>query len=171
MYRKAFLVMSLLIISAGITFAQKSISGFVKTITGEPVAGAFASIEQQREGSSKNGAISLADGSFTITDVPQGATTLTASCLGMKTVSVNITSSPMNIIMEDDALALDQVVVTAQGLTRKRKVSGILHGSNQRRGSEHVQADRHHPVTGRKSCRSKVLQFFRSDFQRGHYRP
>lgn len=124
MYRKAFLVMSLLIISAGITFAQKSISGFVKTITGEPVAGAFASIEQQREGSSKNGAISLADGSFTITDVPQGATTLTASCLGMKTVSVNITSSPMNIIMEDDALALDQVVVTAQGLTRKEKSLG-----------------------------------------------
>ncbi len=124
MYRKAFLVMSLLIISAGITFAQKSISGFVKTITGEPVAGAFVSIEQQREGSSKNGAISLADGSFTITDVPQGATTLTASCLGMKTVSVNITSSPMNIIMEDDALALDQVVVTAQGLTRKEKSLG-----------------------------------------------
>lgn len=63
------------------------------------------------------------DGKFVIDRVPQDATTLAISYIGMKTIEMAIAPS-VTIIMETDANILDEVVITAQGLSRKQKAIG-----------------------------------------------
>lgn len=57
--------------------------------------------------------------------VPSGATTLVFGFVGMKAVEAPINNrSVIDIVMEPDALNLDEVVVTAIGITRQQKSLG-----------------------------------------------
>ncbi len=70
------------------------------------------------------GAITDFNGSYSIT-VPQSGTTLVFSYIGMKKVEVEIGGrSVIDVTMESDILGLDEVVVTALGITRERKALG-----------------------------------------------
>jgi TonB-linked SusC/RagA family outer membrane protein len=64
------------------------------------------------------------NGKYTIS-VPQNATTLVFSYIGMKKQEVVITGrSVVDIVMTADLLGLDEVVVTALGISRERKALG-----------------------------------------------
>ena len=70
------------------------------------------------------GTITNIDGGFELT-VPQDAKTLVFSFVGMKNYEVEIGSqSTFNIKMETDVFGIDEVVVTALGISREKKSLG-----------------------------------------------
>ncbi|MDR1556833.1 MAG: SusC/RagA family TonB-linked outer membrane protein [Tannerellaceae bacterium] len=105
--------------SIGIATAQTTrVRGIVTSAEdNEPVIGASVVVK-----GTSTGTITAFDGSFSL-DVPSGATTLVFSYIGMKAQEVPV-SPVMNILMEADAQRLDEVVVTALGLTREKKSLG-----------------------------------------------
>ena len=118
--KRALLLLACLFASLTVTFAQTAVKGSVLDGAGAPIVGAYVMVQ----GSSTLGAITDENGAFSIANVPASATTLVASCIGYSTVSVHITPSPIRITMQEDAEFLEEVVVTAQGLTRKKKAIG-----------------------------------------------
>lgn len=69
----------------------------------------------------KHGGLTDADGYYNI-QIPQEASTLTFSFVGMKTVQEKIGNRKViNVVMEEDAVMTEEVVVTALGLTREAK--------------------------------------------------
>lgn len=64
------------------------------------------------------------NGKYTLA-IPQNATTLVFSYIGMKKQEVEIgDQSVIDVILEPDILGLDEVVVTAIGISRQRKSLG-----------------------------------------------
>lgn len=93
------------------------VKGVVKDAAG-PVIGATV----MEKGTPNNGTVTDIDGNFTLT-VKSGAT-LVISYVGMKSVEVKASSSPVTVVLEDDSKALNEVVVTALGIKRDRKALG-----------------------------------------------
>jgi len=117
--KRALLLLACLFASLTVTFAQNTIKGTVLDGNGAPVVGAYVVVQ----GSNTLGSITDESGAFSIANAPATGT-LTASCIGYSTLSVPITASPIRITLQEDAEFLDEVVVTAQGLTRKQKAIG-----------------------------------------------
>ncbi len=70
------------------------------------------------------GALTDVNGKYSIS-VPNGATTLVFSYVGMKTQEVVIGGrSVVNVVMESDVVGLNEVVVTALGISREKKALG-----------------------------------------------
>lgn len=103
-----------------VTFAQQmSVTGVITARSdGYPVIG--ASIVQT---GTTNGNVSDLDGKFTL-EVPAGST-LTISYIGYKSVTLKATPV-MNIVLEDDSQALDEVVVTGYSTQRKADLTGAV---------------------------------------------
>ncbi|MCL6218683.1 SusC/RagA family TonB-linked outer membrane protein [Zunongwangia pacifica] len=99
--------------------AQKqNVSGVItEAETGMPLPG----VNVMEKGTS-NGTSTDFDGNFSI-KVDNGAT-LVFSMVGYATQEVAVTSGEVNIKMETDTEALDEVVVTALGIKRKEKALG-----------------------------------------------
>ncbi|MDD4514588.1 SusC/RagA family TonB-linked outer membrane protein [Massilibacteroides sp.] len=118
MKRLTFLFLCLLG-SIGITLAQtRTIEGLVLSAEGEePVIGASIVVKGTTIGTVTN-----FDGVFTL-NVPNSATTLVVSYLGMKSQEVAIQAN-LRILLETDSQKLDEVVVTAMGLNREKKSLG-----------------------------------------------
>ncbi len=109
----AFII--LLVISQG--WSQKNISGMVRSTDGAPLIG----VNIIEEGTSK-GTVTDLDGHYDI-NVAQGAT-LTFSLVGYRPVSVEIVDQTiLDVTLEEGAL-LDEVVVTALGISREKKALG-----------------------------------------------
>ena len=120
--KKLSLLIGLLVISVSTLLAQtKVITG---TITSSvPGEGPIPGVTVQVKGTT-SGAITDIDGKYTIT-VPENATTLVFSYIGMKKQEVVIGGrSVIDGLMESDLLGLDEVVVTAVGISRERKELG-----------------------------------------------
>jgi TonB-linked SusC/RagA family outer membrane protein len=102
-----------------LTFAQeKTISGTVSDGSGLPLPGATVLVKGTTNGTSTD-----FDGNFSIT-ARQGAT-LVFSFVGYTTKSVVIGgSNKINIELLEDAQALEEVVITAQGIKREKKALG-----------------------------------------------
>ncbi len=70
------------------------------------------------------GTLTDAAGRYSIT-APASASTLTYTFVGMKTVTETISGrTAINVVMQTDMLGLDEVVVTALGITREKKALG-----------------------------------------------
>jgi len=70
------------------------------------------------------GTITDLNGKFSLS-VPQNAVTLVFSYIGMKKQEVPVTGqNEINVVMESDVLGLDEVVVTALGISREKKSLG-----------------------------------------------
>ena len=70
------------------------------------------------------GTVTDVNGKYTLS-VPQNATTLIFTYIGMKKQEVEIAGrSEINGVMESDILGLDEVVVTALGISREKKALG-----------------------------------------------
>jgi len=102
-----------------VTFAQdKSVSGTVSDDSGMPVAGVNIIVQGTSSGTQSD-----FDGNYSIM-VDEGAV-LTFSYVGYSTESRSVGSSDtINVTMSEDVAQLEEVVVTAQGITRERKALG-----------------------------------------------
>ena len=121
--KKLFLLIVLFVFASGLTLmAQtKVITGTVtSSVNGEgPIPGVTVMVK-----GTTVGALTDADGKYTIT-VPSSATTLIFSYIGMKSKEVEIAGrSVIDGILESDVIGLNEVVVTALGITREKKSLG-----------------------------------------------
>jgi hypothetical protein len=97
---------------------SNTVSGVVIDDNGEPLIGASVMIKGTSIGAATdiNGRYSLA--------IPAGGGDLQVSYIGFKTQTQPINSNNINIRLEEDFQALDEVVVMAYGSTKKSNVSG-----------------------------------------------
>ena len=119
MEKKLLLLLACLLTSLGL-MAQVKVTGTV--ISGEddePIIGATVAVK----GNKKAATATDIDGNFTL-NVPSAGTTLQVSYIGMKTVEVKATTSPMTIKMETDSEVLTEVVVTGMANVDKRLFTG-----------------------------------------------
>ena len=99
--------------------ATVQVKGVVLDTSDQPIIGATV-IES---GTQSNGTLTGADGSFAIT-ITQGAS-LRISYVGYKTVTVKPTAGKsIQVILEEDAEVLNDVVVVGYGTQRKKLVTG-----------------------------------------------
>ena len=105
--------------AVAITQQSQTIKGTVVDNTGEPVIGANVLVK-----GTTTGVITDIDGNFTL-EAPVGST-LVISFIGYETREVKATAAPMNIVLGDDAQALEEVVVVGYGVQKKATVTGSV---------------------------------------------
>lgn len=116
MKRKLFLFLPLFFMGIGIVTAQTQVRGTVVDEAGLPIIGATIQVKGTGQGM-----ITDMDGQFSIT-VPAGAT-LVFSYVGL--VTQELEPSPiMRVMLVPDSELLDELVVTAMGISRERKSLG-----------------------------------------------
>ena len=108
------------VLSLTVMAQQKTISG---TVTGaedkQPVIGCTVQLK-----GTTYGTITDINGKYILT-VPQNATTLVFSYVGMKKLDVEIANrSAIDVSLEADVKGLDEVVVTALGISKEKKALG-----------------------------------------------
>ncbi len=94
------------------------LQGTVKDKKGEPVIGASVSVK-----GTSVGTVTDVDGKYSLA-VPPGSTTLVVKYIGFKTYEISLASGNLNAALEEDALHLEEVVVTAQALKREKRSLG-----------------------------------------------
>ena len=117
---KLFLACLLAVVSTAVYAQNITVKGTVSDASnGEPITGAAVVVQ----GSATSYALTDVQGAFSISAPRNGV--LVVSNMGYKTKSVEVNGmTVLNIQIEPDTEYLDEVVVTAQGLTRKQKAIG-----------------------------------------------
>ena len=115
--QSALLTVVLVTLSWMASAQNRTATGVVNDNVG-PVIGAGVVVS-----GTTNGAITDGNGSFTLSNVPMGAT-LVVSCIGYETVEVVFNGQPISVLLREDTLLLDEVVVTALGISREKKSLG-----------------------------------------------
>ena len=119
--RKLSVIIFCVICTISTLVAQIKVNGVVISANdGEPIIGATI-IEK----GTTLGTISDADGKFTI--IVPSTSVLRISYVGMETVEENV-KPVMRVVLSSTALSLDEVVVTALGMTREKKALGYAVG-------------------------------------------
>ena len=94
------------------------VSGTVTSADGKPIAGATVVIKGSHVGTSTN-----ADGKYTLNVRPGDV--LQVSFIGMQTQRIPVNGkTTVDVTMQDDAIGLDNVVITALGITRQERTLG-----------------------------------------------
>jgi len=102
-------------------YAQKTVTGTVKDATGEPMIGVSVIVD----GTAIGGTTDL-NGNFTIQKVPNNGV-LKFTYVGFKEQKVSLAGKQsFNIVMEDDAMGLDDVVVVGYGTMKKKDLTGSV---------------------------------------------
>ena len=118
MKKKLTSVLLFLAMSVGVVSAQTSkVTGKVVGEDGEPVIGASIIVKGTTVGT-----VTDFDGNFTL-DVPSDGKQLVISYIGMKSKEV-VVSPNVNVTLMSDTQNLDEVVVTAMGISREKKALG-----------------------------------------------
>ena len=106
-------------LSVGTMWAQNiSVTGTVTDKSGEPLPGVYVLIQGTTTGVSTE-----MNGKYTITAPANG--TLVFTSMGMKDLVLPINNRAMiDVVMEEDAVQLGDVVVTAMGIKKERKALG-----------------------------------------------
>lgn len=93
---------------------NKACTGVVKNAAGETVIGASVVVK-----GTTNGVITDLDGNFTLPNVKQGDI-ISISYIGYATKEIKWTGQTLNVVLQEDAATLDEVVVLAYGVKQKR---------------------------------------------------
>ncbi|MDE6644152.1 MAG: SusC/RagA family TonB-linked outer membrane protein [Muribaculaceae bacterium] len=121
MKKRLLFLLTCLTLLTGVAMA-KTVKGVVIDASDkEPVIGASVLVKGTQIGTSTN-----IDGEFTINNVPDNATTLVVSYVGMDTREVTITADKMTIELTANTTALDEVVVVAYGTASKESLTGSV---------------------------------------------
>ncbi|MDR2120514.1 MAG: SusC/RagA family TonB-linked outer membrane protein [Tannerella sp.] len=107
----------------------KTVTGTVTDNRGEPLPGVSVVLTGTTQGS-----ITDADGRFSIR-VTGSNRSLRFSYVGYKTVTLGTENADIRLVMEEDALLMDEVVVTAMGIKKEKKALGY---AVQELGSEEL---------------------------------
>ncbi len=122
MKKLKLLVLLAVFVSEYTMFAQtKVITGTVtSSVEGEgPVIGAAVVAR-----GTTTGTVTNVEGKYSLA-APQNATTLVFTYIGMKTMEIEIAGrSVIDVVLEPDVLGLNEVVVTALGISREKKALG-----------------------------------------------
>ena len=114
---KLFMVCLLALISMS-AFAQTlTVKGKVTSTDSEPVVGAYVLVK-----GTTNGQLTDGEGQFVLENVPANGTLIVAF-MGMKTQEIKAAAN-VSVVMEADAEYLNEVVVTAMGISREKKALG-----------------------------------------------
>ena len=105
--KKIFTLLALCVVSLGI-MAEKQVSGIVVDEKGEPIIGASVQVK-----GTTIGTISDYDGEFSLS-VPDDATTMTVSFVGMQSQEVQIAKN-MRITLHEASEMIQEVVITGYG--------------------------------------------------------
>ena len=101
-------------------FAQKVITGTVRDANGEPMIGVTVLVD------GKAGAITDIDGNFKIPNATE-STNLKITYIGYKDLNVKVgNSSTLNLVMQEDNQALDELVVVGYGTMKKSDLTGSV---------------------------------------------
>ena len=120
MKRKLMLLLACLFVGIGLVTAQtQKVTGVVISEEDwQPVVGASVLVK-----GTTLGTITDVDGNFNLSNVPSSAKTLQISYIGMQTQEVVIKPN-LRVVLKADAQKLDEVVVTAMGISREKKALG-----------------------------------------------
>jgi TonB-linked SusC/RagA family outer membrane protein len=117
--KKHLLVISLMFVAFAGAIAQRTISGTVSDASGETLIGASILVK-----GTSTGTITDFDGTYSL-EVPEGATTLVFSYTGYSSQEVEIgASNTIDLVMEESAETLSEVVVTGLGIKKEKKALG-----------------------------------------------
>lgn len=136
MKRKLTMFLALFFIGIGFAVAQTQVQGTVVDETGEPVIGATIQIKGTSQGT-----VTDIDGNFNLSAPANG--TLVISYVGYQTQEVPV-SGNVRVVLGEDSEMLEEVVVTALGLTREKKTLG--YGVSSFSGDEISNAQRVNPM-------------------------
>ena len=127
---KIIVSIAVLLLSAVTAFAQVKVKGKVTDgRDGSPLSGITIRVKGTKQGVSTN-----SDGTFSL-DVPNNNTTLEFTGIGFVAKTVNARGDQeMNVILEQDAKNLNEVVVTALGIRRTR--NSLAYAAQQVTGDE-----------------------------------
>ncbi|MEA5127458.1 MAG: SusC/RagA family TonB-linked outer membrane protein [Proteiniphilum sp.] len=117
MKRKLVLFLTLFFVGMGVINAQTQVRGTVVDEVGDPVIGASIIIKGTSQGT-----VTDIEGNFSLS-VSATAKTLVISYVGMITQEVAIQPT-LHVILQASAHSLDEVVVTALGVSREKKSLG-----------------------------------------------
>ena len=110
-----------MLLMSGQAFAQNlRVTGKVVDENGEGVIGAGVVLQ-----GTATGTITDVDGNYELPSVPQGAT-LEISCVGYKTMLVQVTGSRLDVTMAPDSRLIDESVVVAYGQQNKVTITGSV---------------------------------------------
>ena len=112
------MMLAMLLLACTIMYAQQTITGTVVDKTGEPVIGATV-----MEKGTSNGTVTDFDGNFSVKT--EAGKTLVISYIGYLTQEVTAKDG-MQVTLQDDALALEEVVVTGYTTQRKADLTGAV---------------------------------------------
>ncbi|MGS2762426.1 SusC/RagA family TonB-linked outer membrane protein [Sinomicrobium sp. M5D2P9] len=117
---KKLVLFAVLFCAVGAVQAQVTVSGTVSDASG-PLPGANIVVK-----GTSNGTQTDFDGNYTLSDVPEDAV-LVFSYIGYKNNEVPVNGeTTINVTLQEDAQALDEVVVVGYGTMRKSDVTGSI---------------------------------------------
>ncbi len=110
------LLMGFFVLFSGSIFAQIKVSGVVKSSTGEVLPGTTVVVK-----GTSTGSLAGPDGKYTIT-VPNAQATLIFTFIGMGNQEIPLNGrTVVDVVMQQESIAMDEVVVTALGITKEKK--------------------------------------------------
>ncbi|HEY3371587.1 MAG TPA: TonB-dependent receptor [Prolixibacteraceae bacterium] len=100
---------------------QRPVSGKVTDSGGSPLPGVSALIKGTTQGT-----ITDPNGNYSLPNVPVN-TILQFSFIGMKTQEINVgTKATINVVLEDQAIGLEEVIAVGYGTVKKRDLTGAV---------------------------------------------
>lgn len=100
---------------------QRTVTGTVTDQRGEPLPGATVVIKGTTQGT-----VTDAKGNYSLSNVP-GDATLVFSFVGMETQEINVgNKTKINVTMQEEAVALQEVVAVGYGTQRRESLTGSL---------------------------------------------
>lgn len=121
--RKCYLLLPLLLSVSWMAHGQINVSGHVIDDSSQPLIGVNIQVKGASQGTSTD-----FDGRFTLEDVDENAT-LVFSYVGYQKQEVSVAGqTTIDVIMKSDAFGLDEIVVTALGISREKKALGYSVG-------------------------------------------
>ena len=119
MEKRLMTFIACLFLSLGMALAQTQVSGKVTSAEdGEPIIGASVKVV-----GTNTGTVTDIDGNFSLV-LPNGKNSVKVSYIGMQDKTVVLKAGNNKIVLASDAKNLDEVVVTAMGITRQSKALG-----------------------------------------------
>lgn len=97
-----------------------TVKGQVKDTRGEPVVGASIVVK-----GTTNGTVTDMDGYYTLSNVAEGQT-LSYSFIGMKTQEIKAGKTTIDVVLQEDAIGLNEVVAIGYGYVKKKDLTGAV---------------------------------------------
>jgi len=121
---KKLLPILILLVAAGTSYAQATLTGKIKNLKGDFLVGATVQLEDTKQGT----ATDLA-GNFQLSNVSPGTYSVLVSYVGYETqtfrtiVSENGANSPLNVTLKEKPIAFGQIVVQSTRATEKLPIT------------------------------------------------